>query len=217
MADEEDEGPDVLSPKPLPGFEFINRYWDPVHKFHAAKILPGEFYVTQSNEAVITVLGSCVAACVRDTVNGVGGMNHFMLPLHSITSQKGVGASGQDLALRYGDFAMEQLINEIIKFGGRRENLEVKIFGGGQILAQMTEIGNRNIKFVHEYLQKGGLRVASEDTGGIYPRKVYYSPENGRARVKVLHTLNNNTILDRETNYQSALEKFREQEIIKRR
>ena len=216
MVDDDDKGPEAPAPKPLQGFERINRYWDPVHKFYAAKILPGEYYITLSKEVVITVLGSCIAACVRDTVKGIGGMNHFMLPLLSQTSTKGVGSSGQDLSLRYGDYAMAQLINEIIKFGGRRENLEVKIFGGGSVLEQMTEIGNRNITFVHEYLQKAGLRVAGEDTGGIYPRKVYYSPEDGRALVKVLQTLNNNTIIDREASYQTTLGKLREQEINKR-
>jgi len=104
--------------KIIPGFEKINRYWDKTLELNVAKILPGEYYVTASNEGVTTVLGSCVAACIRDRLFGVGGMNHFMLPIQSSDAQGGTFG----LAERYGNFAMEHLINDILKNGGRRES-----------------------------------------------------------------------------------------------
>ena len=106
-----------------------------------AKILPGEYFVTRHEEALSTVLGSCVAACMRDPKLRVGGMNHFMLP---IDSGKGDGLWGDGptgVATRYGSYAMEQLINELLKMGAKRERLEVKLFGGGKILAAADGCG----------------------------------------------------------------------------
>jgi chemotaxis protein CheD len=149
------------------------------------------------------VLGSCVSACVRDTVIGIGGMNHFMLPL------SGSGGSwendGSGLSTRYGNFAMEQMINDILKNGGGRQNLEIKVFGGGRILAQMTDIGRKNIDFVEHYIRTEGLKVTGRDLGDIYPRKVYYTPITGKAFVKKLRSLHNNTIVERETAYLNQL------------
>jgi chemotaxis protein CheD len=184
----------------LPGFEQINRYWDKTQQVFAAKILPGEFYVTAQDEIVVTVLGSCVSACVRDSVFGIGGMNHFMLPI-----QLGDGGSwekkGLGLATRYGNHAMEHLVNEILKNGGMRKNLEVKVFGGGKILAQMTDIGEKNIQFVLEYINTEGLKLLNQDLGDIYPRKVQYHPKSGKVRVKKLRSLHNDTITAREREY----------------
>ncbi len=193
-------------PRPLPGFEAINHYWDPHNKMPAAKILPGEYYVTRSNEIITTVLGSCVSACMHDVVAGVGGMNHFMLPVSN-----GQGWSGSsDLvstANRYGNLAMEHMINEILKNGGRKRNIEVKIFGGGSIISSMTHIGEMNIKFVRVYLENEGLRLAGEDVGGIYPRKVVYFPATGRVMVKKLKQVRNDVILEREKQYRSDIER----------
>jgi len=183
----------------LPGFEHVKRYWDSVRKVVAAKILPGEYYVTRHVEGITTVLGSCISACIRDPVAKVGGMNHFMLP------------SGRDLgnsqaitsATRYGNYAMEHLINDILKYGGRRERLEVKVFGGGKVIQDMVtmNIGERNIQFVDEYLQVEGLTILAHDVGDIYPRKVLYFPETGVVKVKKLKTLHNNVLEQRETRY----------------
>lgn len=96
---------------------------------------------------------------------------------------------------------MEHMINEILKNGGRRENLEIKVFGGGRILATMTDIGMRNIEFVHEYIKTEGLKLISEDVGDRFPRKVMYFPYTGKARVKRLKALHNNTIIEREISY----------------
>ncbi len=192
-------------PPALPVFAHINRYWDPVHDAFMAKILPGEFYVTLHGEGVITVLGSCISACVRDRMLGVGGMNHFMLPAkHEEADAARMQASD---ANRYGNYAMEALINEILKCGGRREHLEVKIVGGGQILEKMTNIGRMNIDFARSYVRTEGLKLLGEDVGDIYPRKVAYFPADGRVRVKKLRALHNSTILERERQYRDSLEK----------
>ena len=198
--------PPSAPPRPLAGFEHINRYWDRNQGVYTAKILPGEFYVTRSEEAIATVLGSCVSACIHDTVAGVGGMNHFMLPQNEKQDGQWAGSSELSAATRYGDFAMEKMINEILKNGGRRERLEVKIFGGGRILAQMTDIGERNITFVRQFIRTEGLRVVSEDVGDVYPRKVLYFPRTGRVRINKLRSMHYNTFIEREQQYQQVLE-----------
>ena len=159
--------------KPLRGFEGINRFWDRQREIFAAKILPGEYYVTTQDELISTVLGSCVSACIRDPAMRIGGMNHFMLPSGNSESRH-----VDSEATRYGNFAMEKLINDILKNGGRREQLEVKVFGGGNVLKNMgaTDIGGGNIRFVREYLKMEGFKIISEDLGDIYPRKVIYDP-----------------------------------------
>lgn len=184
----------------LPGFEHIHRYWEKTWGLFAAKIRPGEFYVTTQDEIIVTVLGSCVSACVRDPVFGIGGMNHFLLPLQH--SEEGAWEeNGLGLATRYGNYAMEHLVNEILKNGGMRKNLEVKVFGGGKILAHMTDIGERNIQFVLDYLQTEGLKLLNQDLGGVFPRKVQYHPKSGRVRIKKLKSLQSDVITVREREY----------------
>ena len=143
-------------PPALAGFGHINRYWDKTMNVYAAKILPGEYYVSLHGEMVVTVLGSCVAACIRDKVKGIGGMNHFMLPQDSEHSHKW-GNNAHALETRYGNWAMEALINEILKRGGKRGYLEVKLFGGGQVLENHTDIGAKNIEFVRNFLDEEGI------------------------------------------------------------
>jgi chemotaxis protein CheD len=192
-------------PATLPGFEGINRYWDTVHERPAAKILPGEYYVTGGNELVTTVLGSCVSACIRDRVSGIGGMNHFMLPI----STGGKGWNGSDdltgTATRYGNFAMEHMINDILKHGGHKRHLEAKIFGGGRIMDALSDIGSKNIEFVREYLDVEDIPLLGEDVGDIYPRKVIYIPETGKVLMKRLKHLHNDTIREREDSYRSKI------------
>jgi chemotaxis protein CheD len=128
-----------------------NLYFDRTFNMQASKIVPGEYYVTRRDMVLVTVLGSCVAACIRDKTNGIGGMNHFMLP-KSMGEQSGwISASA-----RYGAYAMEVMINQILKQGAKRENLEAKIFGGGAVLKNMNSlnVGNDNAKFALEYLKK---------------------------------------------------------------
>ncbi len=171
-------------PPALPGFEGIRRYRDQSGKV-VVKLLPGDYYVTRGDEVLDTILGSCVAACIRNPKLRIGGMNHFMLPRPS--------AHGNDAwekvagrATRYGSASMEQLINGILRAGGTRADLEVKIFGGGRVLSSMSDIGSRNVSFVREYLKQEGLKVVSEDVGTIYPRHVQYFPMTGRVRVRYL-------------------------------
>ncbi len=195
-------GTETLNQPPtLPGYSHINRYWDRHFDCHAAKILPGEYYVTCHGEMITTVLGSCVSACIRDRVMGIGGMNHFMLPHSDYTRDEDLLTTGA----RYGSYAMEQLINEILKHGGSRKYLEVKIFGGGQVMANMTDVGKKNIAFVREYLHAENLEVVSEDLGDRFPRRVAYFPETGAVKVKKLQRLRNDTIAQRETAYQASL------------
>ncbi len=190
-----------IQPSALRGFEHIRRYWDNSLRHFAAKILPGEFYVTRSDEAVITSLGSCVSACIRDRIFGIGGMNHFMLPEAGKNSE--VHAGDLTEAARYGSFAMEQLINEIIKAGGRRENLEVKLTGGGRVLANMsTDIGGKNIRFVKDYLHNEGFDISGEDLGGTWPRRVVYFPASGKVRVK---KMGNKEVIKQEQAYQQEI------------
>ena len=170
-----------------------------------AKILPGEFYVTLLPEVIVTVLGSCIAACIRDPLSGVGGMNHFMLP-EGDASGSWSGSSVVSLATRFGNHAMESLINEILKRGARRDRLEVKLFGGGRMITGMSHVGRWNIEFVHAYVAAEGLRITAEDVDGPYPRKVYYDPQTGSARVRYLRSLANSTIADRERDYRRRLE-----------
>ncbi len=187
----------------LPGFDGVNRYWDKYHGKYVAKILPGECYVTTHDELVATVLGSCVSACIRDKVFGIGGMNHFMLP-GSSSSRKGSWLSE---ANRYGNFAMEHLINEILKNGGERRNLEIKLFGGGKIVKNMSNVGERNIEFVIDYLKTESLNIQAQDLGDIHPRKVIYFPLTGRVKMKKFQSMHNDTIVRREVDYQESLKK----------
>ncbi|ABM62925.1 chemoreceptor glutamine deamidase CheD [Halorhodospira halophila] len=190
----------VTVPDCLPGFGHINRYWDPEHQVFAAKILPGEFYVTRGNEMIVTTLGSCVSACVRDRRLGVGGMNHFMLPVRGGDPNHWEG-DPLSTATRYGNHAMEQLINRVLALGGQRQELEVKLFGGGRVLAGVTDVGKRNIEFAESYVRTEGLRLIGRDLGGQYPRKVQYFPESGRARSKKLLRTRNDTVVRREEHY----------------
>lgn len=149
-------------------------------KTDAVKVLPGEYFVTADELVVTTVLGSCIAACIWDPRVRVGGMNHFMLP-----------DGGNDASGRYGSFAMELLINEMMKLGARRETMQAKVFGGGQVMSSFTTInvGERNTQFVLDYLQTERIAVISKDVLDIYPRKVCYFAATGKAMVKRLaHT-----------------------------
>lgn len=197
---------DAELPLALPHLAHINRYWDELHKTYAAKIHPGQYYVTIRGEAVVTVLGSCVSACVRDYKLGVGGMNHFMLPASRDEAEM-VRGMEPSVANRYGNFAMESLINDILKCGGHRENLEVKIIGGGRILEHMTNIGRLNIDFVRTYIQTEGLKLIGEDVGDIYPRKVVYLPALGKVLVKKLHSMRDNAVAETEQKYRRALDR----------
>ncbi|MDY0136049.1 MAG: chemoreceptor glutamine deamidase CheD [Thiomicrospira sp.] len=170
---------------------------DPAEGITTIKILPGEYYVTRQDERIETVLGSCISACVRDPVAGVGGMNHFMLPVDK-NSARGLELSD---ANRYGNYAMENMVNALLRSGARRERLEFKIFGGGRIMSSMTNIGWYNIGFVFDYIYTEGFKVVSQDIGDVYPRKVMYYPLSGRVRVRRLNAMHNQSLVDQESQY----------------
>jgi chemotaxis protein CheD len=194
----------TAQPPALRGFEHLQRFWEPETERWTAKILPGEYYVTRSDEAITTVLGSCISACIRDPSRGVGGMNHFMLPQETDPSTTWLHPA-LGLATRYGSYAMESLINDLLKLGAARERLEIKLFGGGRILRSMTDVGARNIDFVRQYAQIEGYRIAAEDLGGLQPRKVVYLPAEGRVKVRRLRAVENQSIADREELYLASL------------
>jgi chemotaxis protein CheD len=180
-----------------------NVYYDRTFDCDAAKILPGEYYYTSKDMLIVTVLGSCVSACIRDRVTGLGGMNHFMLP------DGGGDGSPVSASARYGTYAMEVLINDLLKAGARRENLEAKVFGGGAVLKGFTamNVGERNAAFVQSFLRNEKIRIMAEDLNDIYPRKVYFFPRTGKVLVKKLMQTHNDTLAKREIEYASRLKK----------
>ena len=153
-------------------------FFDHHFQSDAVKVLPGEYFVADNDVVIMTVLGSCIAACIWDAKTHIGGMNHFMLPDGDSTDTSG----------RYGSYAMELLINEMIKLGSRRESMQAKVFGGGQVMAGFTtmNVGERNTKFVMNYLHTERITVVSKDVLDIYPRKVCFFPTSGKAMVKRL-------------------------------
>lgn len=153
-------------------------YLDHHFQYNAVKVLPGEYFVANENLVIMTVLGSCIAACIWDSRMRVGGMNHFMLP----------DGDSMDVSGRYGSYAMELLINEMLKLGARRETMQAKIFGGAQVMHSFTtmNVGERNTAFVVNYLQTERIPIVSEDVLDIYPRKVCFFPVTGKAMVKRL-------------------------------
>jgi len=159
-------------------FKHIRRFWMPQRKRYGVKVVAGDYYVSDQDELITTVLGSCVSACIRDPRNGVGGINHFLLP----DSSSDILSSSN----RYGVFAMEQLINCIIKHGGRRENFEVKLVGGGNMIGGLNDIGRSNINFVKQFMATEGLNIVAEDLGGDQPRKILYNVRSGKLLVNKL-------------------------------
>jgi chemotaxis protein CheD len=178
------------------------RFFDAATALWMMKVFPGEFYITrEANEVLVTVLGSCVSACIRDPVIGVGGMNHFMLPQH------GSGAWGNDLkSTRFGNFAMEKLINELIKAGCVRERMEIKVFGGGNVTDSSNAVGSENAEFILTYLKAEGLRCAASDLGGTLPRRIHYYPSTGRVVRRLLGVSERYSIDREEHDYGSRLQ-----------
>lgn len=167
------------------------------------KIKPGEFFATTRPYVIATVLGSCVSACIRDTLRGGAGMNHFMLPRRHVAGNDGSVVAE---SLRYGVFAMESLINEFIRRGARRSDLEVKVFGGASVMEfTQGDVGKLNAEFVIAYLAAEGIATAAADLGGPYPRKILQFAHSGQVFVKYLSRLTNDTIEDRESQYALTL------------
>ncbi len=179
-----------------------NRYFDRHFARDAIKILPGEYFATKSDTLIVTVLGSCVSACIRDRISGIAGMNHFLLPNDGSCQDNVLSESA-----RYGAYAMEILINHLLKLGARREQLEAKVFGGGNVLKGFStiNIGERNAEFVLDYLKLERIPVVAKDLLDVYPRKVYFFPDTGQVLIRKIKNMHNNTILDREIAYRMQL------------
>ena len=184
----------------------IRRMRDYRFPYEIASILPGEFFVSRDPMIVYTVLGSCISACIRDPVAGVGGMNHFMLPEPKENAHDSWGES-----TRYGSYAMESLINEILKRGGLKRRLEVKLFGAGKIYESNIDIGARNAEWVVTFLRMEGLVPAKTDLGDVFPRKVYYFTDSGRVLMKKIERIKNQTIFDRESAYAAKIQSVKQQ------
>ncbi len=156
----------------------MKTYWDAKVNSLATIVLPGEHRVTdRADLALVTLLGSCVAACIRDVKLGLGGLNHFLLPS---ADDAGAGKS-----LRYGVFAMEALINDVIRRGGSKADLEAKVFGGGNVIDTTASetVGDRNARFVIDYLEREGVPVKARDLGGARARRIFFFPASGRVSV----------------------------------
>ncbi len=161
------------------------------------KVLPGEYYVTGAkDEVLLTVLGSCVTACMRDPETGFGGINHFMLP-----SKTTANWEGDDLQLRYGNYAMEVLLNEILKTGCPRSRIEMKLFGGGNVINSNTLIGTKNTIFVKRFAEREGVNIAREDLGGSHGRRIMYEPSTGKAWRRFISTARVANLVTAETRY----------------
>lgn len=175
-------------------------YYDSVLQTEAIKLLPADYVVTDRPIALVTLLGSCVAACLYDPIAGLGGMNHFMLPGHQAEGQ-------DDTSARYGMNAMELLINDLLKRGARRQRLMAKVFGGGNVLRGFyaDPIGTRNARFVLEYLRAEGIPVAAQDLGENQARKVCFFAQGGRALVRRLPATRDDAIVDTERAYYGRL------------
>ena len=178
-----------------------NRYFDRTFEVEAVKVLPGEYFASTSDMALVTVLGSCISACIRDRERNIGGMNPFMLANGGNTDQPNSASA------HYGVYAMELLINHLLKLGARRSSMEAKVFGGGRVMSSLnsSQIGERNSRFVLEFLANEGIPVVAKDLLDLYPRKVYFFPNNGRALVKKLVRLHNDTLVRREREYEARL------------
>ncbi len=188
--------------KPDLGAVGTRRFYDASAGTWMVKVFPGEFYVTdKADETLVTVLGSCVAACIRDLRLGIGGMNHFMLPQGRADGWGGDASQ----STRFGNFAMEKLINELIKVGCARENLEIKVFGGGNVTDSRNAIGTDNADFVLRYLQAEGLRCVASDLGGQLPRRIHYYPSTGKVVRRLLGTSDSSVIARDESEYARRL------------
>lgn len=181
-----------------------HRFYDSSECAWIVKVLPGQFCVVdQENEILATILGSCVSACIRDPAIGVGGMNHFMLGESKPDSTGSWGADPK--SARYGNFAMEKLINELIKQGCVRERLEIKVFGGANVTTTRNHIGSQNGQFVLDYLAAEDLKCTAQDLGGTAPRRIIYYPSTGRVVRRLLAGKDQESTIRLETEYATSV------------
>jgi chemotaxis protein CheD len=182
-------------------FGHIRRMQDTRFPYEVAVILPGEYFVSEEPKVVYTVLGSCISVCLRDPFVKVGGMNHFMLAAPSDNE----GHDNWADSGRYGSFAMEMLINEILNRGGKKNRLEAKGFGGGKIYDGTIDIGAKNAAWALDYLEREGVPLLKANVGDVCPRKVYFFTDSGKVLLKKLDRVVAQTIAAEEGQYQAKL------------
>ncbi len=177
-------------------------YLDREFGLPAVKILPGQWHAARGDVAITTVLGSCVSTCLWDPMVRIGGMNHFMLPGDGANSQSAWADSA-----RFGVYAMEVLINDMIRLGADRRRMVAKVFGGAQLLAGFgrLDVGAKNSEFALEFLRVEGIRLLAKDLLDVYPRKVHFFVDTGKVQVKRLALAPGETVQKREREYLSNL------------
>ncbi|MDX1975547.1 MAG: hypothetical protein SFT92_07730 [Rickettsiales bacterium] len=193
------------TPDDLPVSEYFHgkkRFYNSAYNIHIVKIFAGEWAISnREDEMLATILGSCVSACIRDPLVGVGGMNHFLLP-----GDENSDATASDAA-RYGVNAMESLINALLKAGAQKHRLEFKIFGGGNVINNSARIGSKNARFVRSFLKEEGYRIVSEDLEGEQPRSLHYYPVTGKVMLRKLKRKEDFVVVEEEAKYQQQISK----------
>lgn len=185
----------------------LNRFYHPKREKLIVKVLPGGVYSSQKNELIATGLGSCISACMWDETVGVGGMNHFLLPFDTQTElTKWRPDQMLSSATRYGSYAMEMLLNALLVQGATRQTLQVKLFGGAQMMGRTSMIGEKNIAFILNYVDQERLNVVAHDLGGLEPRKVMFDPLSGKAWVKRIPFAEVSTLQTQEERYAEQLD-----------
>lgn len=200
-------GPKLVSPQYQNSH--FNRFYHPLRDKHIVKVLPGGVYCTEAeDELIATGLGSCVSACMWDSDLHIGGMNHFLLPFDSKSQLKTwCPDEVASTASRYGSYAMEILLNALLKRGARRTSLRLKLFGGAQMLGRNSMIGEKNVAFILNYVEQEGMEVVSQDLGGLEPRKILFDPYTGKAWLKRIPFTEIHHLQHQEEKYASQLDR----------
>lgn len=179
-------------------FTSPGKYYDQNDEMVVINVRSGEYHVTDGpGEMMVTVLGSCIATCIYDPVAKLSAMNHFLLP----------GDFNAPPSPKYGIFAMEYMINELLKRGGLKTRLQVKIFGGGKIIENSSiDVGERNIEFVKEYLVNESLNLVASDVGGAWPRRVHFFGDTGKVKMRKLErTSDHGKVIKEESAFSNEL------------
>ena len=159
-------------------------------------VSPGGLYITDQDEVISTVLGSCITVCAHDVARGIGGMNHFMVP----GDAEELSNNNQEELLRLGIYSLPYLFEQLYSLGAQKNSLEVKVFGGGAIISTTGDVGKANIDFAMQYIRSNELNLVSYDVGGKLPRKVNYMPVTGQVYMKRLRALHKKVVAKREGN-----------------